>query len=64
MEEYLYCLCGHPIKVVHNEGEKTCRTDGQRFVDMKKPDTGWCLFRCPSCSEVVEKENLVELGVL
>jgi len=64
MEEYLYCKCGHPIKVLHNQGKNTCRLDGLRFVDMEKPDVGWHLFRCPTCNEPVEQDKLVELGNL
>ena len=64
MEEILYCVCGHPIKVLHNQGDKTCRTDGIRFSDMRKPDTGGHCFRCPSCKIWIERDELVELGNL
>lgn len=63
-EESLYCQCGHPIRVIHNEFGRACRTDGLRLVDAEKEDTGWCLFRCPSCKIVIKKDSLVELGNL
>jgi len=62
--EYLYCKCGYPIKVLHNQGNKTCRADGLRFVDMKRPDDGGCLFSCPICARTMAKNNLMELGAL
>jgi len=64
MEELLYCKCGHPIKVLHDQGDNTCRLDGLRFIDMEKLDIGWHLFRCPTCNEPVEQNELVELGEL
>lgn len=67
MEENLYCKCGYPINVLHDQGNQTCRTDGLKFQDgknIKKQQEGWHCFRCPGCEEWIEKGNLVELGNL
>ncbi len=76
MREYLYCKCGHPITVLHNFGGVACRKDGLRFLDTemeehfttrdinKKIDAGVHCFRCPNCTEVIERKTLLELGEL
>ena len=64
MIENKYCKCGQPINVEHNVHSRTCRTDGMRFYKPSDINNRSCLFRCPSCYEVVEYDKLLELGEL
>lgn len=64
MIENLYCHCGQPINVEINVYDRTCRTDGMRFFVPEETNDRLCLFRCPSCSEVVEYSKLQSLGEL
>jgi len=63
MIESLYCPCGQPI-YVEKDARTTYRSDGLRFFEPDEKHDGACLFRCPTCTEVVEYEKLVKLGKL
>ena len=48
------CRCGARITRILNSTRPTCRTDKSRFVYDDRDDTGWCIFRCDTCFEVID----------
>lgn len=48
------CRCGRAITKIENSAVKTVRRDRARFVYENREDTGWCIFRCEDCSEVID----------
>lgn len=57
--ENRWCKCGQAINVEHS-ASCTFRADGMRFFVPEEKSTNSCLFRCPSCVEVVEYSKLLD----
>ena len=47
--------CGKDVTKIENSARNTCRSDGTRFVYTRKPDEGWCIFRCEQCHSVIDE---------
>lgn len=49
------CACGTRVVLIQNSHLPTCRSDGVRYIYPNRPDTGWCIFRCKVCKEVISE---------
>ena len=53
--------CETPITKIINSIQRTCRADGIRYIYTLKPDEGWGIFRCDTCSSVIDEVWIPEV---
>lgn len=49
------CKCGEPIIKTEHSATPTMWRNGDRYSYPDHPGNGYCIFRCRSCGEPVDK---------
>ena len=49
------CSCGTPVLKIINSEIPTCQVDGIRYSYPDEAESGWCIFRCKVCGEVIDE---------